>query len=114
MTTVFAKIVSGELPCQKVFENERILAFKDIYPQAPVHLLIIPKKEIPNLQSVQAEDLPLITEIILVAQKLAAEFNIDQDGYRLITNNGPDAGQIVDHLHFHLIGGKKLGHFSVG
>ena len=114
MTTLFAKIVRGELPCQKVFENERILAFKDIYPQAPVHLLIIPKKEIPNLQSVQAEDLPLITEIILVAQKLAAEFNIDQDGYRLITNNGPDAGQIVDHLHFHLIGGKKLGHFSIG
>ncbi|MEI8329143.1 MAG: histidine triad nucleotide-binding protein [Chlamydiia bacterium] len=114
MTTLFAKIVRGELPCQKVFENERILAFKDIYPQAPVHLLIIPKKEIPNLQSVQAEDLPLIAEIILVAQKLAAEFNIDQDGYRLMTNNGPNAGQIVDHLHFHLIGGKKLGHFSVG
>lgn len=114
MTTVFGKIIRGELPCHKVFENQRILAFKDICPQAPVHILIIPKKEIPNLQSVEAEDLPLIAEIALVAQKLAVEFGIDQEGYRFMTNNGPDGGQVVDHLHFHLIGGKKLSHFGVG
>lgn len=109
MTTVFGKIIAGEIPCNKVFENERIIAFKDIHPLAPVHLLIIPKKEIPNLQSVQEEDLPLISEIVKVAQTLAAEFGI-ANGYRLVTNNGADAGQIIFHLHFHLIGGKSLGH----
>ncbi|MBA3237137.1 MAG: histidine triad nucleotide-binding protein [Parachlamydiaceae bacterium] len=106
--TIFGKIIAGELPAEKVFENERILAFKDIHPSAPVHLLIIPKKEIKDLQSLQQEDLPLITEMITVAQELAERFNI-ADGYRLLTNNGANAGQMVFHLHFHLIGGKKLG-----
>jgi len=108
MTTIFAKIIAGEMPADKVFENERILAIKDLFPRAPVHLLIMPKKEIPNLQSVAQEDLSLITEIIQVAQKLAEENEI-ADGYRLIVNNGADSGQSVSHLHFHLIGGKKLG-----
>lgn len=106
--TIFAKIISGELPADKVFENERILAFKDIHPAAPVHILIVPKKEIPDLQSVASEDLPLIAEMIEVAQTLAKKYNI-LDGYRLLTNNGPQAGQVISHLHFHLIGGKKLG-----
>lgn len=109
MTTVFGKIIQGSLPCEKVFENERILAFKDIYPVAPVHILILPKKEIPDLQSVQAEDLPLIAECIAVAQQLAREYEIEE-GYRLLTNNGPEAGQTVLHLHFHLIGGRQLNH----
>jgi histidine triad (HIT) family protein len=107
-TTVFAKIIAGELPADKVFENERIIAFKDIHPVAPVHILIVPKKEIPDLQSVSPEDLPLIAEMVQVAQALAKRFNIT-DGYRLLTNNGSLAGQIVFHLHFHLIGGRKLG-----
>lgn len=106
--TIFGKIIAGEIPAEKVFENERILAFKDINPAAPVHLLIVPKKEIKDLQSVQPEDLPLIGEMITVAQELASRFNI-ADGYRLLTNNGKNAGQIVFHLHFHLIGGKRLG-----
>ena len=108
MTTIFGKIIKGELPAEKVFENERILAIKDLYPKAPVHLLIMPKKEIKNLQSLSPEDLGLMAEIIAVAQKLAKEFKIE-DGYRLITNNGSDAGQIIFHLHFHLIGGRPLG-----
>lgn len=108
MTTVFGKIIRGELPAEKVFENERILAIKDLYPKAPVHLLIMPKKEIKNLQSLLPEDLGLVAEIISVAQHLAKEFNIE-NGYRLITNNGSDAGQIIFHLHFHLIGGRPLG-----
>lgn len=107
-TTVFGKIIAGELPADKVFENERIIAFKDINPSAPVHILIVTKKEIPDLQSVTPEDLPLVAEIITVAQLLAKRYNI-ADGYRLLTNNGPMAGQVVFHLHFHLIGGKKLG-----
>ncbi len=108
MTTVFSKIINGELPAEKVFENERIIAFKDINPVAPVHLLIVPKKEISELQAVKSEDLPLIGEIVTVAQQLAAQFGI-LDGYRLLTNNGPLSGQVVPHLHFHLIGGRKLG-----
>jgi diadenosine tetraphosphate (Ap4A) HIT family hydrolase len=107
MTTVFGKIIRGELPCNKVFENPRILAFKDIAPKAPVHILIIPKKEISCLQDVEADDLPLLAEMLSVAQQLAKEFSI-ADGYRLITNNGKKGGQMVDHLHFHLIGGKTF------
>ncbi len=107
MTTIFGKIVRGEIPCQKVFENERILAFKDIAPKAPVHILIIPKKEIPNLQSVSREDMHLVSEMIFVAQEIAREMGISE-GYRLLTNNGKDGGQVVNHLHFHLIGGKLL------
>ena len=111
MTTVFGKIIQGILPCKKVFENERILAIEDIHPVAPVHLLIMPKKEIPNLQALKAEDLPLIAEIITVAQQLAKEFDVI-DGYRLLTNSGEEAGQTVFHLHFHLIGGRKLSHMA--
>jgi histidine triad (HIT) family protein len=111
MTTIFGKIIIGELPAEKVFENERILAIKDIHPVAPVHLLIMPKKEFPCLQAVPAEDLPLIAEIIAVAQGLAREFKIER-GYRLLTNNGTNAGQIILHLHFHLIGGHHLGAFG--
>ncbi len=112
MTTIFGKIIKGELPAEKIFENERILAIKDIAPVAPVHILIIPKKEIPDLQSVMAEDLPLLAEIFEVAQKLAKELELEKSGYRLLTNNGPDAGQVILHLHFHLIGGKRLGHIG--
>lgn len=109
MTTVFGKIIKGELPSKKVFENERILAIEDIAPIAPVHILIMPKKEIVNLQAVESEDMPLLVEIFEVAQKLAVEYNIE-DGYRLVTNNGKEGGQCVFHLHFHLIGGRKLSH----
>lgn len=108
MTTIFGKIIRGELPSEKVFENERILAIKDINPVAPVHLLIIPKKEIRDLQSVKSEDLPLISEVVEVAQRLAKEFGV-ADGYRLLTNCGSPSGQIIFHLHFHLIGGRRLG-----
>ena len=96
------------MPAEKVFENERILAIKDIFPRAPVHLLIMPKKEISNLQTVSKDDLPLVSEMIEVAQQLAVEYEIE-DGYRLIVNNGAEAGQSVSQLHFHLIGGKTLG-----
>ena len=108
MSTVFGLIIQGKLPAKKVFENERILAIEDIHPVAPVHILIMPKKEIRNLQSMEPADLPLIAEIVQVAQQIAEEKGIE-DGYRLLTNNGGDAGQIIFHLHFHLIGGRVLG-----
>ena len=106
--TIFSKIIRGELPCDKVFENERIIAFKDIAPKAPVHLLIIPKKEIRDFQSIASQDWSLISECLQVAQQLATQFGV-AEGYRLVTNNGPRAGQAVFHLHFHLMGGKQLG-----
>lgn len=112
MSTIFGKIISGSISADKVFENERIIAFKDIHPVAPVHLLIVSKKEIKDLESVTPEDMPLVAEMIQVAQQLAREFNIS-DGYRLVTNNGPLGGQTIFHFHFHLIGGKQLGGLDV-
>ena len=108
MSTVFGLIIEGKIPSRKVFENERILAIEDIHPVAPIHILIMPKKEIANLQSLEPEDVFLIGEIIEVAQKIAEEKGIEE-GYRLLTNNGADAGQTIFHLHFHLIGGRVLG-----
>ena len=108
MSTVFGLIIQGKLPCKKVFENERILAIEDLHPVAPVHILIMPKKEIPSLQAIEPHDLPLIGEMVEVAQKIAEEKGI-ADGYRLLTNNGTDSGQTIFHLHFHLIGGRILG-----
>lgn len=108
MSTIFSKIIDGDLPAEIVFENDRLIAIKDIYPVAPVHLLIITKEIIPNLQSLTSDQLPLLGEIAQVAQELAKEFGIEQN-YRLLTNCGPEAGQTVYHLHFHLIGGRRLG-----
>lgn len=109
--TVFGLIIQGKLPCKKVFENERILAIEDIHPIAPVHILIMPKKHIPDLQSVESEDCNLLCEIFQVAKQIAEQKGIT-GGYRLLTNNGPDSGQTIFHLHFHLIGGKVLGHMG--
>ncbi|MGL5262989.1 MAG: histidine triad nucleotide-binding protein [Candidatus Rhabdochlamydia sp.] len=111
MSTIFAKIIRKELPATVVFENEHILAIKDMHPVAPVHILIMPKKEIPNFQSITAADWPVINEIFSVAQSLAKKYNVEK-GYRLLTNNGEEAGQTIFHLHFHLIGGKKLSHLA--
>ena len=108
MSTIFGKIIRGEVLSDVVFENNRVLVIKDIAPVAPVHFLLIPKKEYENLQSVPEEELDLIKEIVKIAQGLAEEFKVE-DNYRLLTNNGRGAGQTVFHLHFHLIGGKELG-----
>ena len=108
MSTVFSKIIAGEIPCKKVFENERIIAFHDIAPAAPVHILIVPKKSIQNLADASDEDAAILGECLMVARDLAKEFNI-LDGYRVITNSGGNSGQLVFHVHFHLLGGRKLG-----
>lgn len=106
--TVFGKIIRNEIPAKKVFENDKVVAFHDIAPKSPVHILIVPKKEIPDLQSLEEEDKDLLYEVVKVAQELARQFKIT-DGYRLLTNNGSKAGQTVFHLHFHLLGGRELG-----
>lgn len=105
MTTLFEKIIAGELPSDKLYEDAQIIAIRDINPQAPVHVLIIPKEPIPQVQELQ--DRALIGEMVRVAQQLASKLGIAQ-GYRLVINNGKEAGQTVFHLHMHLLGGEKL------
>ncbi len=112
MVTVFEKIISKEIPSDTVYEDEKIIAIKDINPQAPVHLLIIPKKPIAKIHEMDSSDLPIMGEMIKVAQKLAKEFHIE-DGYRLVINNGEKAAQTIFHLHMHLLGGKKLSGIMV-
>ncbi len=106
--TIFGKIIRREIPAEIVYEDEEVLAFKDIAPQAPIHVLIIPKKEIPTANDIQEEDAPLIGKLFIVAKKLAKEFGVDESGYRLVINCNKDAGQAVYHLHLHLLGGRKF------
>lgn len=105
---LFCKIIKGEIPSNKVYEDDEILAFKDINPVAPVHILVIPKKHIACAKDIKVEDEALIGKMFTVINKIADEFNLD-NGYRIVNNCGEDGGQEVMHLHFHLLGGKKLG-----
>jgi len=106
---IFCKIINKEIPSQIVYEDEEIFAFRDINPVAPVHILIIPKKHIASLVELTEEDSVLISKIYMIINKLAESENIKETGYRVVVNCGEDAGQEVKHLHFHLLGGKKLG-----
>ncbi|MGB9771518.1 MAG: histidine triad nucleotide-binding protein [Candidatus Kapaibacteriota bacterium] len=106
--TIFSKIIRKEIPSDIVYEDDEIIAFKDIAPQAPIHILIIPKKEIPTANDISEEDAPLIGKLFLVAKKLAKDFQVDKSGYRLVINCNKDAGQAVYHLHLHLLGGRKF------
>ena len=107
MDCVFCKIISGEIPSEKVYESENVVAFKDINPMAPVHILIIPKVHIEGANALDADNVGIVSEIMLAARQLAESFNLD-NGWRLVTNVGENGGQTVKHLHFHLLGGKKL------
>lgn len=104
---LFCRMIKGEVNCRKVFEDERVLAFEDIRPQAPTHVLVIPKKHIRGLKEATAEDEGLIGHCHLVAARIAHERGIE-DGYRTVLNVGPNSGQSVFHLHVHLIGGRFL------
>ena len=108
MSTIFNKIIKKEIPATIVYEDDTILAFEDIAPKAPVHILIIPKKEIKTLNDIEQKDVELLGKLILVAKKIAKDKNIDKDGYRLIMNCNEYGGQTVYHIHLHLIGGKRL------
>ncbi len=108
MDCIFCKIISGDIPSKKVYEDESVYAFYDINPMAPVHVLIIPKQHIASINEVTAENSSVIAHIYEVAAKLAAELGIAESGYRVVSNCGADAGQTVFHLHFHLLGGTKL------
>lgn len=106
---LFCKIAAGEIPSQKVYEDEEIFAFKDINPKGPVHILFIPKKHYATLNEIPAADLPIIAKIHGVAQKVAKETGVAETGYRTLVNTNAHSGQIVFHVHWHLIGGKPLG-----
>ena len=106
---IFCKIINKEIPSSIVYEDSEILAFRDINPVAPVHILVIPKKHISSVIDLKEEDELLIGKIYTVINKIAKQESIDEKGFRVIVNCGEDGGQEVKHLHFHILGGKKLG-----
>lgn len=108
MDCVFCKIVAGEIPSNIVYEDGCVLAFRDIAPQAPTHILVIPKEHIPSFAAITEENAALVAHILAVAAQIAREEGLEDSGYRIVSNCGPDAGQTVPHLHFHILGGKKL------
>jgi histidine triad (HIT) family protein len=106
--TIFKRIIDKEVPAKIIYEDELCLAFHDVNPQAPTHVLVIPKKEIKSIDDLDADEQLLVGHLLLVIRKLAADLGLS-GGYRVVVNCGPDAGQSVDHLHFHLLGGRQLG-----
>jgi len=106
--TLFQKIIERQIPADIVYEDDQVLAFRDIAPQAPVHILIIPKKPIVGVSSADPEDQAVLGKLFLTARKVAEAEGLDETGYRLVVNNGRDGGQTVFHLHVHLLGGRQM------
>ncbi|RLA55505.1 MAG: histidine triad nucleotide-binding protein [Gammaproteobacteria bacterium] len=111
--TIFGKIVSGEIPSEFIYEDEHCIAINDVNPQAPVHVLVIPKRDIPRLVDAEMDDRDLLGHLLLAAGNVARQLGVDE-AFRLIINNGSDAGQTVFHLHLHIIAGRKFaeGHMA--
>lgn len=105
---IFCKIANGEIPSEKVFESANVLAFKDINPEAPIHIVIIPRKHIESVNHIEDQDVNIIGEVFQAAKEIAKHLGIADDGYRIVTNCGEKAGQTVKHLHYHLLGGRDL------
>ena len=106
--TIFEKIIAREIPAQIVYEDDLVLAFRDITPQAPTHVLIVPKKPIPRIAAAAPADHQLVGHLLLKAAEVAALVGLKSGGYRLVINNGPDGGESVPHLHCHILGGRKM------
>ena len=109
MDCIFCSIIAGDIPCTKVYETDDVLAFRDIHPVAPVHVLVVPKKHVDSIQALTEETLPLVAPLHAAIQQVALSEGVAAEGYRVISNCGEGAGQSVPHLHYHVIGGKKLG-----
>jgi len=107
--TIFGKIARGEIPTEKVFEDDLVVAFRDIAPQAPVHLLVIPRKPLVSVADAGEGDVTLLGRLLLVAARVAREAGLEERGYRLVTNVGEEGGQSVAHLHVHVLGGRPMG-----
>ncbi len=105
--TIFSKVISREIPADIVYEDDLALAFKDIHPQAPIHILVIPKKPIPTLADAESQDRELLGHLLLTAKRVAQEAGL-KNGYRVVINTGDDGGQTVYHLHLHILGGRQL------
>ncbi|MYA66795.1 MAG: histidine triad nucleotide-binding protein [Gammaproteobacteria bacterium] len=105
---IFCKIVVGEIPCEQVYADDLIIAFHDISPQAPTHILVIPRKHISDMNEASAEDQAVLGHMMLRASEIAAEAGLAESGYRLALNTGPDARQSVFHIHLHILGGRRL------
>ena len=108
MDCIFCQIVAGKIPSDIIYQDKELVAFRDIHPVAPTHVLIVPKKHIPDLVHLSEADLPVIARMVKAANQLAKQEGISQSGYRLVINCGTDAGQVVPHLHMHLLGGRRL------
>jgi len=108
MDCIFCKIINKEIPAKVAYEDDRVIAFHDINPQAPIHLLIVPKKHLASIMEIDDGDSLLLSDIFRVAQKLARENNLEEKGFRVVVNTGEEGGQTVNHLHFHLLGGRFL------
>jgi histidine triad (HIT) family protein len=106
---LFCAIVAGNVPCDEVFGDDEILAFRDINPQGPVHILVIPRQHLPGMKVLTDADAPSLGRLLVVASRIAAQEGLDRDGYRCVINQGTHGCQSVDHLHLHLIGGRQLG-----
>lgn len=106
--TLFTKIIRREIPATIVYEDDLCLAFRDIQPQAPVHILLVPKKEIVSLAHLSEEDAPIVGHMMVKAKEIAAKQGLAEDGYRVVTNIGERGGQSVFHLHFHILGGRQM------
>ncbi|MBI2874742.1 MAG: histidine triad nucleotide-binding protein [Firmicutes bacterium] len=106
---IFCRIVSGEIPSQKIYEDDRVIAFKDINPRAPVHLLVVPRKHLASVLELGPEDSDLGGHVLHVLGQLARQEDLAGRGFRIVSNCGQEGGQTVDHLHFHLLGGRRLG-----
>ena len=106
--TLFEKIVAREIPAQIVYEDDLVIAFRDINPQAPTHVLLIPKQPIPRIAEAKPEDHKVLGHLLLKAGEIAETLGLKQTGFRLVFNNGPDAGEAVPHLHCHILGGRKM------
>jgi len=106
--SIFQKLMSGQIPCQKVYEDDLVFAFRDIKPQAPVHILIIPREPIPTIDDLQEKHGPVMGHLLLTAAKIARAEGLGEDGYRLVFNCRNNGGQEVDHIHLHLLGGRQM------
>ncbi|MEA3500429.1 MAG: histidine triad nucleotide-binding protein [Candidatus Marinimicrobia bacterium] len=104
---IFCKIIKGEIESDIVFENDKLIAFKDLNPQAPIHILIIPKKHISRIENLEKNDSSLMGDLVFAAKQIAEKMNV-KNGYRLVFNNGPNGGQEVEHIHLHLLAGRKF------
>lgn len=109
MATIFTKIINKEIPTNIVYEDDKVIAFKDINPQAPIHILVVPKKEIATLNNISENDFIYLSAVYSAIKKITKELGVSENGYRVITNCNSDGGQEVFHLHFHLLAGKPLG-----